>query len=134
MNGERLTAREIFVFGSNLAGRHGKGSALEAVRNWGAIRGQGEGIQGNSYAIPTKDESLRVLPLASIERYVREFLYFAWNTQDTLVFKVVAIGCGLAGYTPAQIAPMFESAPSNVLLPPEFQAVLASRKDHGHAR
>lgn len=110
---------DIFVFGSNLAGRHGKGSALEAARNWGAIYGQGEGRQGNSYAIPTKDERLRVLPLYLIAYYVAVFTQYA-RANPHLQFRVVAIGCGLAGYKPAQIAPLFDHSPPNVSLPYEF--------------
>lgn len=113
----------IFVFGSNLAGRHGAGSAREAVRHHGAIYGQGIGLQGNAYAIPTKDEQLRILPPRVIAEHVAEFLAFAATHSDTQ-FDVVAIGCGLAGYKPEQIAPMFVDAPSNVNLPPEFVTIL----------
>jgi len=113
----------IFVFGSNYAGRHGRGSALEAVRNHGAIYGRGVGPQGNSYAIPTKDQNLRIYPLQDIEYFVRRFRLYA-NIHPELTFNVVAIGCGLAGYTPEQIAPMFEGVPGNVKLPPEFRKVL----------
>lgn len=103
---------EIFVFGSNLAGRHGAGSALEAVRYHGAIRGQGEGLQGRSYAIPTKDERLQTLPIDTIAAHVAMFLEFALSRP---------IGCGLAGYKPEQIAWMFNlPPPRNVILPREF--------------
>jgi hypothetical protein len=114
---------EIFVFGSNLAGRHGKGAALEAKQKHGAITGRGFGLQGDSYAIPTKDENLRTLPLSRIERFVHGFLADAADRPD-LTFRLTAIGCGLAGYTPADIAPMFRDAPANVILPPEFVAQL----------
>lgn len=67
----------IFVFGSNLAGRHGKGAALFARRNHGAIYGQGVGRQGNSYAIPTKDAKLRTLPLVTIHEHVGDFIVYA---------------------------------------------------------
>lgn len=117
--------QHIFVFGSNLAGRHGAGSALEAVKNWGAINGQGVGFQGHSYAIPTKDSHLVSLSLVKIQRYVTDFLRFADDNLD-LTFNVVSIGCGLAGYKPWQIAPMFNPAQQirNVLLTPEFGKVL----------
>lgn len=108
--------RRVFVFGSNLAGRHGAGSALEAVRNHGAIRGLGEGIQGNSYAIPTKDWSMATLPLSDISISVWQFLFYA-RSHPSVQFDVVKIGCGLAGYKPYQIIPMFANAPSNVHLP-----------------
>lgn len=106
-----------------MAGRHGKGSALEAARHHGAIRGCFSGPQGNSYAIPTKDRNLWTLPLDIIERYVKVFLRYAEANPDS-DFNVVAIGCGLAGYKPEQIAPLFAGHPSNVLLPPEFVAIL----------
>lgn len=111
---------EVFVFGSNLAGRHGRGSALEAKKHWGAIFGRGVGRQGNSYAIPTKGFNLEVLSLSTIEHHVKDFIKYAEeNWTDT--FKVVAIGCGLAGYQSQSIAPMFKNAPHNVQLPPEFE-------------
>lgn len=110
---------DIFVFGSNLAGRHGKGSALEAVKHWGAIKGVGIGRQGDSYAIPTKDMILKPLPLPIIRVYVGWFLTYA-REHPYDRFKVVAIGCGLAGFKPAQIAPFFDYAPMNVMLPYEF--------------
>ena len=107
--------RTIFVFGSNLAGRHGKGAALYARQHHGATYGQGEGLQGDSYAIPTKDAQLRTLPLDAIAKHVEAFLTFA--RQFNATFYVTRIGCGLAGYTDAQIAPMFANAPSNCILP-----------------
>lgn len=113
----------VFVFGSNRAGRHGKGAALWARQNRGAIYGVGEGMQGNSYAIPTKDEHLRTLPLDQIRLHVEAFLDFARYRPD-LRFQLTPIGCGLAGYRPEQIAPMFRDAPSNVIMPPEFESVL----------
>lgn len=106
----------IFVFGSNLAGRHGKGAALEARLKHGAVYGQGEFRQGNSYAIPTKDTQLRTLPLDVIAVRVREFLNYARACPE-LTFNVTRIGCGLAGYTDSQIAPMFKGAPINCNLP-----------------
>lgn len=114
---------KIFVFGSNLAGRHGKGSALEALKHHGAIYWQGRGLQGSSYAIATKDERLRILPLDYIKLQVDAFLDFVERYPD-FEYTVVAIGCGLAGYQPEQIAPFFAKAPSNVLLPPEFVRIL----------
>lgn len=106
----------IFVFGSNLAGRHGKGAALYARQHHGAKYGVGIGMQGNSYAIPTKDANIQTLPLEVIELYVAAFLTFArFNPQ--LEFQVTKIGCGLAGYQEADIAPMFKGAPPNCHLP-----------------
>jgi hypothetical protein len=97
---------EIFVFGSNLAGRHGKGAALTAVTKHKAEYGVGNGPTGNAYALPTKDGRLRTLDLFTIEVFVREFLGYA-SDHPHLSFKVTRIGCGLAGYTNEQSAPMF---------------------------
>lgn len=69
-----MTRRPVFVFGSNEAGRHGKGAALTAVRDYGAIYGRASGPQGSAYGIPTKDKNLKTLPLAAIAVYVRRFL------------------------------------------------------------
>lgn len=114
--------KPIFVFGSNLAGRHGAGAARDARMQHGAVYGQGWGKQGNSFAIPTKDGQLRTLPLERIQGYVEKFLNYARACQaDT--FNVTAIGCGLAGYKPEQIAPMFADAPENCLLPDEFKEI-----------
>lgn len=106
----------VFVFGSNLAGRHGAGAALYALHKHGAIYGQGAGPQGNSYAIPTKDHKLKPLPLIEIRKYVGLFLFWAKATPEK-AFQVTRIGCGLAGYTDQQIAPMFDLYPKNVILP-----------------
>lgn len=105
----------VFVFGSNLAGRHGRGAALEARQKWGAIYGQGVGRQGNSYAIPTKDASLHTLHLDDIALLVDDFIAHAFDHPGDS-FLVTAIGCGLAGYSPREIAPMFNGAPENVFL------------------
>lgn len=115
----------VFVFGSNLAGRHGKGAALWARLHRGAIYGQGVGRQGNAFAIPTKDRQLRVLPLYVIRTYVSEFLDYA-RRQPNISFELTPIGCGLAGYKPEQIAPMFADAPPNVILPAAFDTLLAA--------
>lgn len=110
----------VFVFGSNLAGRHGKGAALYARQHHGAIYGRGKGMQGQSYAIPTKDHNLHTLSLYEINFSVEQFIRFAARHPD-IQFQVTAISCGLAGYKPGQIAPMFRSAPSNCILPEEFK-------------
>lgn len=107
---------KVFVFGSNLAGRHGKGAALFARQNRGAIYGQGIGRQGDSYAIPTKDSFLETLAIWDIEFHVKQFLeYAAEHGQE--VFEVTKIGCGLAGYMERDIAPLFKDAPPNCELP-----------------
>lgn len=106
----------IFVFGSNLAGRHGKGAALTAFREHGAVYGQGVGLQGNSYAIPTKDENIVTLPLNKIKKYVDQFIRFA-KLNPEKQFQVTRIGCGFAGYDDTDIAPLFVDAPDNCILP-----------------
>ena len=113
---------KIFVFGSNLAGRHGAGAALYAGKHHGAIYGKGEGLQGTSYAIPTKDFYIKTLPLEEIEKHVNTFLKFAEEHQE-LTFQITPIGCGLAGYKYNQIAPFFENCPENCKLPEEFKKI-----------
>jgi hypothetical protein len=108
--------QRIFVFGSNLAGRHGKGAALTARLRHGAEYGVGAGRTGNAYAIPTKDYRLNVLPLKTIGQYVKGFLAYA-KSNPQLEFEVVEIGCGLAGYKEHEIAPLFHGAPRNCHLP-----------------
>jgi len=111
-----MNTTNIFVFGSNLAGRHGKGAALYAKQNCGAIYGQGYGLQGLSFAIPTKDTSLKPLSLNKIEHYINLFIKFAKENQQ-YTFNLTRIGCGLAGYTDNQIAPMFKNTPPNIIKP-----------------
>lgn len=110
---------KIFVFGSNLQGIHGKGAALHAKINYGARQGQGEGRQGNSYAIPTKETPWVPLPLEAIRTHVGTFISYA-NSNPSDRFFLTAVGCGLAGYDPVDIAPFFVEAPENVILPEEF--------------
>ena len=119
---KELAPNQIFVFGSNTAGRHGKGAALQAVEQFGARYGTGMGRTGQCYAIPTKDDDLKVLPPAAIKIQITEFIRYAKEHPD-LEFLVTRIGCGLAGYSPVEIAPMFfrhGPLPPNVSLPIEF--------------
>ena len=111
--------RLVFVFGSNLAGKHGKGAAKHARLHWGAVYGVGEGIQGDSYGIPTKDDSLKTLPLEDIEMNVNKFISFAKENTD-ITFLITAIGTGLAGYKMSDIKPFFVNAPTNCLYWREF--------------
>jgi hypothetical protein len=113
----------IFVFGANLAGRHGKGAALYALRYYGAVYGNGRGLQGNSYAIPTKDAKLNILSLPEIKKEVEKFIKFAELNQN-LTFEVTRIGCGLAGYKDIQIAPMFCDAPENCILASVWKRII----------
>ncbi len=114
-----LEPDEIFVFGSNKAGRHGAGAARDAYKLFGAKWGCGYGMTGSTFAIPTKDYDIVTMPLQEISSYVRSFLKEATVRHD-LTFLVTPIGCGLAGYSPAQIAPMFRDYPPNVVLPSSF--------------
>ena len=92
----------IFVFGSNLAGRHGKGAAKYAIQNCGAIYGQGQGLQGRSYAIPTKDEKLNALGMDIVDKHIAEFIFFARDNLQ-MQFLLTPIGTGLAGHSKRQI-------------------------------
>ena len=124
-NGE--TMKQIFVFGSNLAGRHGKGAALDAYKRHGAVYGQAIGYQGCAYGIPTKDRGLNTLSLSTIRSYVLDFLIFA-NEHSEMQFNVTRIGCGLAGKTDKEIAPMFIGAPDNVILPDGWRELVGRRQ------
>lgn len=119
-----LAPNEIFVFGSNLAGRHGKGAALQALK-FGAKYNCGFGIMGQTFALPTKDLDLKTMPLHRIKIYVDELLVYVRLMPESN-FLVTKIGCGLAGYTPEQIAPLFRDfvGVGNVALPEEFLNIL----------
>lgn len=106
----------VFVFGSNLAGRHGKGAALAARTQHGAQYGVGEGRTGDAYAIPTKTGGLLSRTLDEIRASVETFKGYA-RANPGLAFQVTRIGCGLAGYQDEQIGPMFADAPDNCALP-----------------
>ena len=116
---ERITslrADEVFVFGSNLAGMHGGGAAYAAFKKFGAIWGRGVGLQGQSYAIPTMQGGVE-----TIKPYVDDFIDFARSRPD-LFFYVTRIGCGIAGFADAEIAPLFAAARAvpNICLPESF--------------
>ncbi len=124
---ERITelkANEIFVFGSNLQGSHGGGAALAAYRKFGAIWGQGVGLQGQSYGIPTMHGGVEV-----IKPYVDEFIRFA-EANPQMKFLVTRIGCGIAGFSVAEMAPLFRNAIeiSNVILPKDFVEVIQKNR------
>jgi hypothetical protein len=110
---EHLEPNEIFVFGSNLAGAHGGGAAYTAYRKFGAIWGQGVGLQGQSYAIPTMQGGVE-----TIRPYVDEFIAFA-KAHPELTFLVTRVGCGIAGFTNEEISPLFFEAHEvpNIVLP-----------------
>ena len=111
-----LKPNEVFVFGSNLAGAHGGGAARLAYHRFGAIWGQGVGLQGQSYAIPTMQGGVE-----TIKPYVDEFIRFA-QTRPDLKFYVTQIGCGIAGFKVEEIAPLFQVAidVENIILPKAF--------------
>ena len=121
----KLALNEVFVFGANEAGRHGAGAAKAALR-FGAEYGQGEGIQGKSYGIPTKDTTVtRALTIDEIRPYVDRFIKFA-TVNPSFNFLVTEIGCGHAGLTPEQVAPLFGEAKNitNIHLPKRFWEIL----------
>lgn len=119
-----LRPDEIFVFGSNLQGRHTSGTAKTALDKYGAKMGVGLGLQGQSYAIPTINVNL-----SSIESYVKTFILFAKNNHKRK-FYVTPIDCGITGYTPEQIAPLFSDAIDcvNIFLPNNFWSIIERKK------
>lgn len=125
----RESKPSIFVFGSNREGRHGAGAAKAAKKNFGAINGQSEGLQGDSYAIITKELRSDRPPvcLAEVAVGVKKFLAFARENSDREFF-LTPIGCGLAGFTVDQIAPMFRDVPKNVTMPQQFVDYLEAKK------
>lgn len=115
-----LKENEIFVFGSNLQGLHGGGAARLAYEKFGAIWGQGVGLQGQSYGIPTMHGGVD-----AIKPYVDEFIEFA-KSHPELTFFVTRIGCGIAGFRDEEIAPLFKECIEidNVILPRSFHSIL----------
>jgi len=120
---KELKDNQVFVFGSNLAGRHGKGAALTAKRLFGAEYGVGLGVTGDCYAIPTKDQSLKSLSLFSIEQFIFYFKEYA-HAHPELEFIVTKVGCGLANYTNVQIAPLFLGSPKNCVFHEDWRKYL----------
>ena len=120
-NTASLKDNEIFVFGSNLAGLHGAGAAKLAADKFGAEMGIGEGFTGRCYAFPTKDKYIQTLPLSSIINSAEKLFEVVRNNSDKK-FIITAVGCGLAGYTANEIAPIFERFIhlDNVSLPKSF--------------
>jgi hypothetical protein len=121
VDGTLPRAGAIFVFGSNLAGRHGKGAALVALDRFGAVYGQARGLQGRSYAIPTKDgrpgtpplqDVASTRPLADIAQDVQVFIAFA-RSHPEMQFFISRLGCSLANHKNEDIAPLFKDAPDN---------------------
>ena len=119
----QLKPNEVFVFGSNVNGYHGGGAALTALQKFGAIWGQGEGLQGQSYGIPTMEG------IDSMKAAIERFILFAKEHRE-LIFLVTPIGCGIAGYKPEEVAPFSRSAIDleNVYLPESFWMILETSK------
>ncbi|HAH22488.1 MAG TPA: hypothetical protein DCL77_01760 [Prolixibacteraceae bacterium] len=119
-----LEETQVFVFGSNMAGRHGGGAARLAYERFGARMGMGWGYVGSSYAIPTKDINIQTLPINEIFPWVHTFIESVKDSH--LTFLVTEIGCGLAGYEPKDIAPLFKEAMDvpNIHLPLRFWEIL----------
>ncbi|AKQ75834.1 hypothetical protein FDH82_gp44 [Roseobacter phage RDJL Phi 2] len=111
----------VFVFGSNLAGKHGRGAALFAKQFKGAQQGVGVGRTGNAYALPTKDEKLRVLPWSRVEQELRTFRQYAKDHSDEW-FELTPVGTGLAGHRKKVLIKFLRGLrlPPNVLLSPSF--------------
>lgn len=118
----KLAPNEVFVFGSNLGGFHGGGAARAAMQLFGAVWGQGVGLQGQSYAIPTMQGGVE-----TIKPYVDEFIEFA-RSKPELYFYVTRIGCGIAGFVDEEISPLFREALAldNVSLPKTFNDILTT--------
>lgn len=120
---KELKENEVFVFGSNREARHGKGSALTARTKFGAIYGQSSGLQGQSYAIVTKElrKNIKPVTLEEIKEGINNFILFA-KEHSNLTFYVVELGCNLAYFTVEQIAPLFKDALKlkNIYLPQRF--------------
>lgn len=119
-----LKPNEVFVFGSNLRGAHGGGAARVAYEKFGAVWGEGVGLHGQTYAIPTMQGGVK-----TIKPYVDQFIAFAMQHPE-LTFLVTRIGCGIAGFTDEEIAPLFKAAMlvDNILLPGSFVKVLEQQE------
>ena len=114
-----LAHNQVFVFGSNLAGKHNGGGARIALEKFGAIYGQAFGSQGQSYAIPTLGFNFEKISLAEIRLYIDLFFNYAFN-HPQYEFLVTKIGCGIAGYEISEIAPLFLNPFKNIILPEDF--------------
>lgn len=125
-----LDKDEVFVFGSNLAGNHAGGAARTALLRFGAKMGQGEGMQGQSYAIPTMQGGVE-----TIKPYVDRFIDLAYEWDQT-TFYVTRIGCGIAGFTDEEIAPLFDRAYDlyNVRLPESFARIIRERRKQNESK
>jgi hypothetical protein len=119
-----------FTFGSNEAGIHGAGAAAYAYKNRKAVWGVGYGQTGQAFAIPTKDKQIQTLPLSAVQEYVDRFLDHA-RQNPHIEFQVTRIGCGLAGFTDEEIAPLFADAPPNCLFDEAWKPFLPTQRFWG---
>ncbi len=118
----------IFVFGSNKLGVHGAGAARTAKEQFGAVYGVGEGLRGTSYAIPTKKTPYVSMPFDEVKQAVVRFIAFA-REHDEHDFILTRVGCGLAGFTDDEIAPLFSEVSQNVKLPERWADLLNRKRD-----
>lgn len=116
----QLAPKEIFVFGSNLAGSHGAGAARQAHVQFGARLGCGEGLTGQSFAFPTLNHNLDQLPMHRLEE-ARDNLYLTCEEHPELRFLLTKVGCGLAGYVESEMRALFANPPSNLILPEDWR-------------
>jgi hypothetical protein len=121
-DGSQPRSDEVFVFGSNLAGVHGAGAAKQAVK-YGARYGHGIGLQGLTYAIPTKDHDIKTLAIDKIVPYIDRFKKMTLEYPQAKFF-ITRVGCGLAGYKDADIAPLFKGCGENCSFPTEWERYL----------
>lgn len=115
-----LSANEVFVFGSNLAGRHGAGAARQAHLEFDARMGVGEGLTGQCYAFPTLDEKLNQLPEGRLEE-ARDTLYEVCEQNPDKCFLLTKVGCGLAGFPETTMRALFSNPPGNLILPEDWR-------------
>ena len=118
----KLAPNEIFVFGSNLAGRHGAGAAKQAHDDFGAEYGVGEGLTGRCYAFPTLDQRLKKLSWWLLAES-RDLLYRCCETYPDKRFLLTKVGCGLAGYPEAMMRGLFTDPPANLILPEDWRKI-----------
>lgn len=116
-----LRFNEVFVFGSNLAGRHGAGAARQAHMQFGAKLGCGEGMTGQSYAFPTLNQALGKLPHSRLEE-ARDNLYWTCRQHADKRFLLTKVGCGLAGYNEDYMRLLFQNPPENLILPTDWRS------------
>lgn len=124
-----LPQDQVFVFGSNLAGKHHGNAAKTAQQYFGALEGVGRGWSGQSFAIATLNEHLQPMPLSQIEHYIDDFKIYTKNHPQQTYF-ITAVGCGGAGYSAKDIAPLFSGISDNVILPLSFKDFLEPHGDH----